>query len=290
MLGRTRMALGQQTEALAAYQTALKLRPNDATTLADTADALAASQGRNIDGEPAKLIERALQIDPDNLKALALAGSLAFNQGDDATAVKHWDRVVRLGPPDNPLVDMVRGAAQDARQRSKLPPAATPAVGAGAAAVAVAGAGAGAGPTPTAAAAPGSTGSVRAASASAGSAAMASVAATAISGTVQLAAALQSKASAEDTVFIFARNAEGGGMPLAILRKQVKDLPLAFTLDDSLAMSPAARISGAQKLVVIARVSKSGQAAAAPGDLEGVSAPVKPGVKELQLEISSVRP
>jgi cytochrome c-type biogenesis protein CcmH len=247
MLGRTHMAIGQPKEAVEAYKTAIKLRPDDAPTLADMADALAASQGRNIDGEPAKLIARALKIDPDNLKALALAGSLAFNKGDDATAVKHWDRAVRVGPADSPLVEMSRGAAQEARERSKLPPAAA------------------------AAASP-------------------AAAATSITGTVKLAAALQGKASAEDTVFIFARNAEGGGMPLAILRKQVKDLPLSFTLDDSLAMSTAARLSGAKQVVVTARVSKSGQATPASGDLEGLSAPVKPGAQQLELVIATVRP
>jgi cytochrome c-type biogenesis protein CcmH len=301
MLGRTHMAISQPKEALAAYATSIKLRPDDAPTLADMADALAASQGRNIDGEPAKLIARALKIDPDNLKALALAGSLAFNNGDDATAVKHWDRAVRVGPADSPLVEMSRGAAQEARERSKLPPAATataaaPATaslldiakgtggagGAGTSATASAAAAAGAG---KAAAPPtGSTGS------GSSEASAATATATAITGTVKLAAALQGKAGAEDTVFIFARNAEGGGMPLAVLRKQVKDLPLAFTLDDSLAMSPAARISGAKKVLVVARVSKSGQATAAPGDLEGVSAPLAPGARDLQLEIGTIRP
>jgi cytochrome c-type biogenesis protein CcmH len=288
MLGRTRMGLGQPTEAVAAYQTALQLRPDDAPTLADAADAVASSQGSQPNGEAAQLIARALQIDPNNLKALALAGSLAFNQGDDVTAVKHWDRALKVAPADSPLAEMVRGAAQEARERSKLPPAtatstATAAVSLLDIAKGAGGAGAAVAAGQAAAPATGAGGATPQASA-------ATAPATAISGTVKLAAALQGKASAEDTVFIFARNAEGGGMPLAILRKQVKDLPLAFTLDDSLAMSPAARISGAKQLVVTARVSKSGQAAPASGDLEGVSAPVAPGARDLQLEIGSVRP
>ena len=53
-----------------------------------------------------------------------------------------------------------------------------------------------------------------------------------VSGEVQLAAALKGRASPEDTLFVFARAAEGSKMPLAIVRKQVKDLPLRFTLDD----------------------------------------------------------
>jgi cytochrome c-type biogenesis protein CcmH len=89
-------------------------------------------------------------------------------------------------------------------------------------------------------------------------------------------------------VFIFARAAEGPRVPLAILRKRVADLPLAFTLDDSLAMSPAARLSGAARVIVGARVSKSGNAMAQPGDLQGLSAPVPVGTNDLRIEIADV--
>jgi cytochrome c-type biogenesis protein CcmH len=103
---------------------------------------------------------------------------------------------------------------------------------------------------------------------------------------VELASALAAKAAPDDTVFIFARPAEGARMPLAILKKRVRDLPFAFTLDDSLAMSPAARLSMASAVVVGARVSKSGQAMPQPGDLQGLSASVKPGASGLKIVIS----
>ncbi|HEY6353647.1 MAG TPA: c-type cytochrome biogenesis protein CcmI, partial [Burkholderiaceae bacterium] len=111
---------------------------------------------------------------------------------------------------------------------------------------------------------------------------------TTISGVVKLAAALNGKAAPDDTLFVYARAAQGQRMPLAILRKQVKDLPLTFTLDDSMAMSPAARLSSAQQVVVGARISKRGEAMPQPGDLQGQSAPVAPGASGLTIEIGQV--
>ena len=90
---------------------------------------------------------------------------------------------------------------------------------------------------------------------------------------VSLAVALRDEAAAEDTVFIFARAASGPPMPLAIVRKQVKDLPLEVSLDDSMAMLPGKNLSSAPQLVLGARVSKSGNALPAPGDLQGLNPP-----------------
>lgn len=111
-----------------------------------------------------------------------------------------------------------------------------------------------------------------------------------IAGTVSLAPALAAKARPDDTVFIFARPAQGARMPLAMLKRQVKDLPFRFELDDSLAMSPQARLSSASEVVVTARISRSGQAQPQPGDLEGASAAVVLGRSDLQLNIDRVLP
>lgn len=111
-----------------------------------------------------------------------------------------------------------------------------------------------------------------------------------LKGTVSLSAKLKAKAAPEDTVFIFARAAEGPPMPLAVLRKQVRDLPLAFSLDDSMAMAPGMRLSGFPRVIVAARVSKSGEAAPRPGDLQGSSAPVANDAQGVSVVIDGVVP
>ena len=109
----------------------------------------------------------------------------------------------------------------------------------------------------------------------------------AVSGKVSLSPSLKGKVAPTDTVFILARAANGPRMPLAVFRKQVKDLPLEFTLDDSMAMRPQMRLSNFDQIVVAARISKTGHAVTQPGDFEGATAPVKPGATGLNIVIDT---
>jgi len=106
-----------------------------------------------------------------------------------------------------------------------------------------------------------------------------------ISGTVTLAPALATRAAPDDILFVFARAVNGPRMPVAIVRKRVKDLPLHFTLDDSMAMSPDASLSSVKRVIVGARVSHSGNAMPQPGDLQGSTSAVDVGASGLRLEI-----
>jgi cytochrome c-type biogenesis protein CcmH len=199
--------------------------------LADYADVLAAAQGR-LEGEPETLITKALQIDPKNLKALALAGSAAFNRKNYAEAARYWEQMIPLVSADSEEARAIHANVEEARGLAGIAPKTT-AVSA----------------RPTA-------GEAR------------------VSGVVQLAPELAGKVSPTDTVLIYARAAEGSRMPLAILRRQARDLPIRFTLDDTSAMAPGMTLSRHDKVVVAARVSKSPAAAAQPGDLEGASMPI----------------
>lgn len=278
-LGRSYAAMGRSTEALQAFDRARKLMPDNAAVLADYADALAVHNGRNLDGEPLKLIEQALVADPNHLKALALAGTAAFNRGDFAKAVEYWDRAVAVGPAGNPIVQMASSASAEARSRAGLAPAPASPLGAamGTPAAPVA-APAAAAPAPVAAA-PAPT--------AAPSGTPAAAAGAGVSGTVTLAASLRDKVSPDDMVYVFARAANGSRMPLALTSTRVRDLPARFTLDDSMAMSPANPLSSVDQIVVGARVSRSGQPMPRPGDFEGVSAPMPPSGSGVSVEIST---
>ena len=117
--------------------------------------------------------------------------------------------------------------------------------------------------------------------------AQAGASATSVSGRVSVSGALAKQLAPTDTVFISARPAEGGSrMPLAVLRVQAKDLPMDFMLDDSLAMSPTAKLSSSPRVVVTARISASGQAMPKPEDLGAQSKPLELGAKGVVLEIT----
>jgi len=108
---------------------------------------------------------------------------------------------------------------------------------------------------------------------------------------VALAPDFSAIAAAEDTVFIYARATQGSRMPLAIVRKQVKDLPVTVTLDDSMAMSPQMVLSNLDQVTVGARVSKSGGAMPQSGDLQGLVSPVSTQTTEtIQITISNQVP
>ena len=246
MLARSYNAIGRYKDAADAYARLAKLVPNDSNLLADYADTLAMALGRSLVGEPEKLAEKAVQIDPQNLKALALWGSAAFERKDYAAAVERWQKILKVVPPDSEAARSVSGSIAEAQQLM--------------------------GVAPVAAAKP------EAPKAAAGGAK--------VTGVVDIDPALRAQVADTDTVFIFARAAEGPRFPLAVLRKQVKDLPTSFVLDDSMSMMPEAKLSSVPMVVVGARVSKNGSATPAPGDLEGLTAPVAPGAANLKITIN----
>lgn len=256
MLGRSYAVMQRYPEASRAFARALQLMPGDAQILVDQADVLAMQQGGNLQGEPLRLIELALTNNPNSLKGLALAGTAAFERRDYAVAIDYWTRARATAPPDSEFMRSLEQSIAEARA-------------AGGSSMAAAG--------PSA---------VPAASASAPQA----QGAASISGRITLAPALAARAEPGDTLFVFARAAEGPRMPLAILKHSAADLPLSFTLDDSMAMAPELKLSGFANVVVGARLSKSGNAMPQSGDLEGTSAPLAGRSSGIEIVIDTVRP
>ena len=91
---------------------------------------------------------------------------------------------------------------------------------------------------------------------------------------INLADDIKDLVQANDTLFIYAQPLTGPRMPLAIIRKQAKDLPVTVTLSDAQAMSPMAKLSNHQQVRLLARISKTGGAMQQPGDLIGIIEPV----------------
>jgi cytochrome c-type biogenesis protein CcmH len=272
MLARSYSVMERNAEALDAYARAIALRKDDPSLLVDYADALAVKNNNSLAGEPMKLIDQALKIDPANLKGLALAGTEAFVRQDFAQAVRYWSEVEKVGPPDNALVQRVTSSLAEARSRAGLPAAPAPQLAPPPSPVAAPGPA----PGPAPVVAPAAQGALKGAAASVG-------------GTVTLSPALLAQTSPQDTVFIFARPANGGRMPLAAQRIQVKDLPYRFMLDDSKSMSSGMPLSSSPQVVLGARISKSGDAIPQPGDLSGQVGPVALGTQGIALEINEVR-
>jgi len=259
MLARSYMAMGRHADAVPNYEKAVKLIPDDAQLLVDYADALGVLHGRKLDGKPEVLIQQALKIDPRNVKALMLAGTVAFNRKNYARAAKDWEQARANLPADTDpeMTQQLMAAIAEAQGQlgggqEQVPAYAEPAAPA----------------QPT-----GQTGQSRA-----------------ISGTVTVAPSLAGKGSSTDTLFVFAREMSGPPMPVAIVRATKKDLPFTFRLDDSTSPMPSRKLSGAGTVVIVARLSKSGQAMPQSGDLEGTSQPVNSGVDGITIVIDRERP
>lgn len=232
MLARSYSAMNRYADAAKAYAHLAEKLPQDAGVLADYADALGTAQDGKLDGEPERLIERALAIDPQQVKALALAGSAAFARNDYARAEQRWTAVLALIPADSEFATSTRAGIAEARARQGLP-----------AAVAV------------------------------------------LSGTIRLAPGTPAPAPGQ-TLYVYARAADGPPMPLAAVRRQANALPLSFTLDDSNVLAAGSKLADTPKLVVGARISASGSATPQPGDLEGQAAAVAPGTSSIVIELS----
>lgn len=251
MLARAYKAMGRWDEAERAFARVGPPLEQNASLLAELADVLV-QKTDSFAGRPHELIAQALRLEPDNDKALLLAGAEAFADHRYTTAVANWERLLQQIDPASDDARTIASGIARAREMGGIKE-----VGAGN-------------------------------TAQSSKTNNAAATTSAVSGRVELSPALRAQTTPDEVVFIFARAVNGSRMPLAARRARVANLPLDFMLDDSQAMSPDNKISSAQELRIEVRVSKSGQAMPGSGDLTGSSAAVKPGTKGIHVVIDQV--
>lgn len=225
MLGRSYNVLEQHALALDAFANAYRLLGDQTEILLLYADALGYVNDRNLTGKPSELISKALALEPENMKALWLAGMAKAQQGDADTAMKLWKKLEALLPPGSEYQQEIQSLLAQLKSE-----------------------------TATVATQPET---------------VATTSSVSIAVQVSLAPELIESAAATDTVFVYAQALSGPKMPLAIARKQVSDLPITVSLNDTMAMMPTMKLSNFSEVKLLARVSKSGNAMAQAGDLIG---------------------
>lgn len=255
LLARSYAEAGRHAEAVPIYERAMKLIPDDPQLLADFADTLGMLQGRQLEGRPQQLIQRALKIDPNRVKALMLAGTIAFDRKEFGQAVTYWERAGANLPAEGAGTLRQELLANIAEANGL------------------------AGGTST----EGQASTISPSNKTGGQAA-------AITGTVTMAPELSGKGSPADILFIFARSVSGPPMPVAVVRTAKRDLPFTFRLDDSNSPMPARKLSEAGDVVIVARLSKSGEAMPKSGDLEGMSPAVRMGAEKVTVVINRELP
>lgn len=253
MLARSLRFVRRHNEAADAFERAMPIMANNAELLADYADTLAIANGSVLEGKPIQVVERALAIDPRNVQALWLKGTYDYEKGDYIKALTSWRQIQQLVPPGSEDAQSMANNIAEVEARIRASGQDVPAAQ-----------------------------SLPAAAVATGPAT--------VTGRVQLDPNLASQASGDDTVFIFARAAQGPKMPLAILRKQVSELPVDFQLDETMAMMPAMSLANYREVVIGARISKTGNATPQSGDLQGQSEIVQVGAKDVSITINSVVP
>ncbi len=236
-------------QALAIFAELARKQAMTADLWADYADASGAAQGK-LSADSAAYIRKALQLDPRHPKALWLLASYQTDQGDYQGALRSWQSLAAILPADSSDARIIAANIAEARQKLALP-----ASGGDLTALLRAG------PVIPASTAPAS---------------KTPASSTLLQGEIDLDRRWQSQVPAGTTLFIYAKEAGAAGPPLAVVRSTTGKWPLPFRLDDSNAMMPTRKLSGSTRVIVEARISRSGNATPQTGDLRAVSAVIDP--------------
>ena len=251
VLGNSYMALKQFDKAAAVFHKLRELVGEEPDLLLREADALAMKAGGRLEGEPERLVMNALELNPDHPVALWLAGIAAHGRGDIEGALGYWQRAEPLFDEQSKTQAELQGLIEQAKRQL--------------------------GRDEYTVSAPNTNGDGQGQRKGE------------VKLVVSLDESLKDQVADEDTLFILARAFEGPRIPLAVVRRQVRDLPLTLTLSDDLAMVPEMNLSKFDQVVVVAKISKSGDATTKSGDLVGQVSPVSPGQDTLVKVVISER-
>jgi len=265
LLSRSRGIQRDFVAASAALEKALALAPGHPDLLADLADTSAMVANRTLAGRPLELAQQALAADPQHRKALSLVATAAMQTNDLAKATAYWQKLKATFEPGSPDIARVDQILANLGEAATSGPAES-----------VPGSSADKTADKTASKGPGEiTGEVAL-------------------GPELLAGLAKKPLPPAATVFVVAKMVNGPPMPVAVARFPAEQLTsgraVAFKLDDSQAMSPALKLSGADVVNIEARISLAGTAGRQSGDLFIGSNNVKVGTRDLRLLIQSVVP
>lgn len=279
MLGRSYYHLQQPQKALYALGRAYALAPEQADVVTAYAEALASNAGGRMAGKPLELVDTALEIDPSHVNARWLKGLAMFQAGRFEDGIARWELLLASLEPESEQAKQLEAYIEEARGQLAAATASQPSASGESE-----GPGSDATKTSTA---EGSTETVGETPESATGIAETN----GVTVDVSLADELFERAEAEDTLFVYAKAANGPPMPLAVFRGRVADLPLTVTLDDSMAMMPQMSLSQFDTITVGARISETGEATPQSGDFEGEIASIqRDGTGPVRVVIDRVRP
>ncbi len=259
MLGRSYTVLQQYQLAARAYERADRLADGkNADALVGEAEALSLADETELDRRAGRLVERALVVDPNSGKALFFGAAIALRRGELPLARDRFSRLLSLNPPDN-IKPLLQKQIESIDQQIAGGP------GAGAGASGGGGAGAG-GQTAPASQGAGAGGPMRGSP----QVAAASDPNAKVRINVMLAPSLNQSASGPSPLFVFVRDPERPGPPLAVKRLD-NHFPQTVELTASDSMMPGRAITAGQKVLVVARIARSGNPVGASGDPFGES-------------------
>ncbi len=253
MLAKTYAALERWPEAAKAFAAASKLLPNEASVISGYAEAMAVNNNRSLKGQPMVMVNKALELNPNDSKALELAAINAYQDKQFAQSAAYFQRLLNQLPPDSPYAKDIQAALNDANKQAGSP-----------------------------------TANLDNLSDQAASGNQAAASGASIKGKLEIAGNFKGKVNPGDVVFLFAK-AGPGGPPAAALRTMAGKLPLEFELTDAMSMTPENKLSNYKEVNLTARISKSGQPMGGAGDLEGSLVNVKVGATGVRLTIDKVR-